>query len=368
MSRPPATATSAHASPDEDRGDVNRAEPGAAVAGPPTPAWKQVTGRVFSSSSPVWIFLVLIVIAAVFSGLKPHQFLASFDIKSIFIDASVDLVMAVGMTFVIITAGIDLSVGSVLVFSGVIAVKTMSAVSSGSPYAAGWGVIVIGLVAGVAAGMAWGVLQGVIIAKAKLPPFIVTLGGFGAALGLAQVLTKGVDDTSVPTDLSNTIGNGSLGPFPWLVVIAVVIAVIFGLVLTLTRFGRYTFAIGSNAEGARRAGIHVDRHLIAVYALMGLLSGLAGDLSLAHFTTTTLASHNDDNLTVITAVILGGTSLFGGVGSMFGTVVGVLIPVVLDAGLVIVGVQTFWQGVAVGVVLVVAVYADQLRRRSAARG
>ncbi len=327
-----------------------------------------VRGRVFSSTSPVWIFLVLLVISAVFSGVKPQQFLSSFDIRSIFINASVDLVMAVGMTFVIITAGIDLSVGSVLVLSGVVAIKTMDLMSPrGSALGAGWGVITLGLLAGMAAGLVWGFLQGVIVARAKVPPFIVTLGGFGAALGLAQVFTNGVDASDVPTRLGNSIGNGSVGPFPWMVVIAVVVALLGGLVLNTTRFGRYTFAVGSNIEGARRTGIDVNTHLIKVYALMGLLSGLAGDLSLAHFTTTTLASHNNDNLTVITAVILGGTSLFGGVGSMFGTVVGTLIPVVLDAGLVIVGVQTFWQGVAVGVVLVLAVYADQLRRRGGSR-
>ncbi|MCU4186714.1 hypothetical protein K6U06_20285 [Acidiferrimicrobium sp. IK] len=343
-------------------------DPGATGGGGSRPGLARLRGRVFSSSSPAWIFLVLVVIVAVFSVIKPHQFLSSFDIKSIFINASVDLVMAVGMTFVIVTAGIDLSVGSVLVFSGVVAVKVMEALASGATaVSAGWGVILVGLLAGMAAGAAWGVAQGAVIAKAKVPPFIVTLGGFGAALGLSQVLTNGVDASDVPAKLGNTIGNGSLGPFPWLVIIALVVAVIGAGVLQSTRFGRYTFAIGSNAEGARRTGINVDRHLLKVYAVVGLLSGLAGDLSLAHFTTTTLASHNNDNLTVITAVILGGTSLFGGVGSMFGTVVGVLIPVVLDAGLVIVGVQTFWQGVAVGVVLVLAVYADQLRRKNNSR-
>ena len=137
-----------------------------------------------------------------------------------------------------------------------------------------------------------------------------------------------------------------------------------GIVLALTRFGRHTYAIGSNEEAARRAGINVDRHLIKVYALQGILAGLAGFLSLARFSTTTIGGHDTDNLQSIAAVVIGGTSLFGGIGTMLGTVFGVFIPAVLNNGFIIVGVQAFWQEIAVGAVLIGAVYLDQLRRRS----
>jgi ribose transport system permease protein len=346
---------------------------GSAVSVSPTAPPERVTAtrgfsqRVFASTSPVWIFLVLLVIVGFFTALKPHEFLSTFNVRNMLINGSYFAVMAVGMTFVIIAAGIDLAVGSVLVLSGVVAAKVMSGMAGAQIATAGWGTILVGLLAGIATGLGWGLMQGLIITKARVPAFIVTLGGFGAALGIAQIATGGVDARAIPNHLASTIGNGKVGPVPWLVIIALVVALLGGAVLNLTRFGRYTFAIGSNAEGSRRTGINVDWHLIKIYGLVGLLSGLAGDMSLAHFTTTTLSSHSDDNLTVITAVILGGTSLFGGIGSMFGTIVGVFIPVVLDAGLVIIGVQTFWQGVAVGVVLVLAVYADQLRRRSRAR-
>ena len=130
----------------------------------------------------------------------------------------------------------------------------------------------------------------------------------------------------------------------------------------MTRFGRYTYAVGSNEEGTRRAGVAVDRHLITVYGLCGLLAGLAGFLSLARFGTTTIGGHSTDNLNAIAAVVIGGTSLFGGVGTMLGTFFGVLIPAVLQNGFIIVGVQPFWQQVAVGAVLIIAVYLDQLRR------
>jgi len=139
------------------------------------------------------------------------------------------------------------------------------------------------------------------------------------------------------------------------------------VVLRYTRFGRYTYAIGSNPEAARRAGIRVERHLVKVYAVTGMLSGLGGAMSLARFSSTNIAGHTMDNLQVISAVVIGGTSLFGGIGTVFGSVVGMFIPTVLQNGFVIMRVQPFWQGVAVGVVLIVAVYVDQLKRRARER-
>jgi ribose transport system permease protein len=330
---------------------------------------RRLRGRVFAPTSPVWIFLALLVIILVFSVMKPHQFLSSFDIKTIFINASVALMLSVGMTYVIITAGIDLSVGSVLVLSGVLAAKLMIALGGGvaSASTAGWWPIIAGLAVGLLVGVGWGAFNGVLIALLDIPPLIVTLGTFGMALGLADVITGGVDVSGIPATLNTTIGAGSLGPIPVLVVIAAVVTIVLGLVLHFTRFGRYTYAIGSNAEAVRRAGINGNWHLIKVYALAGLLAGLGGDLSLAYFTTTTISGHVTDNLTAISAVVIGGTSLFGGSGTMFGTVVGVFIPVVLASGLVIVGVQSFWQQVMIGAILIVAVYFDQLRRKARAR-
>jgi ribose transport system permease protein len=213
------------------------------------------------------------------------------------------------------------------------------------------------------AGLAWGTVNGVLVAKAKVPPLIVTLGTLGMALGLAQIITHGVDIGNLPDSLADTVGSGSVAGVPWLIVIAVVIVVLATLGLNTTRFGRYTRAIGSNAEGSTRVGIRVDRHMIKVYALSGLLAGLAGVLNLAHFSSTTLTSGTQDNLNAIAAVVLGGTSLFGGTGSVIGTVIGVFIPAVLESGFTILQVQSFWQTVAVGAVLILAVYFDQVRRR-----
>jgi len=319
------------------------------------PWWQRfVTG----SSAPIGLILAGLIL--VFSLLEYENFVSVSNARNVTTDAAVLLVLAVGSTFVIITAGIDLSVGSVLVFAGVMAAKAMEAVGGNSV-----GTILVGLAAALGSGLAWGVLNGVLIAKAKIPALIVTLGTLGMALGAALLITGGVDQRDVPFKLVETVGSGRLfGELPYLVLIAFAVALVFGVLLAATRFGRYTYAIGSNEEGARRAGVAVDRHLIKVYALAGTLSGLAGFLSLARFATTTLGGHSTDNLQAIAAIVIGGTSLFGGVGTMLGTVFGVFIPAVLQNGFVIVGLQPFWQQVAVGAVLIIAVYLDQLRRRS----
>jgi ribose transport system permease protein len=312
------------------------------------------------AGSNIWIFLILGGICLVFALLSYDSFASTTNLRNISVDAATLLVLAVGSTFVIITAGIDLSVGSVLVFSGVVSAKLMEAVGGEST-----GVILLGLGAALGSGLGWGLFNGIIIAKLKVPALIVTLGSFGAALGFAQLITDGVDVREVPFPLVESVGTGRLfDEIPYLVVIAGGVALVFGVVLALTRFGRHTYAVGSNEEAARRAGINVDRHLIKVYALAGTLSGLAGFMSLARFATTTIGGHSTDNLQAIAAVVIGGTSLFGGIGTVLGTVAGVFIPAVLQNGFVVLGVQPFWQEVAVGAVLILAVYLDQLRRRA----
>jgi ribose transport system permease protein len=325
---------------------------------PPTPRAPWWQRFVAGSSAPIGLILIGLIL--VFSVLEYENFVSVSNGRNVTTDAAVLLVLAVGSTFVIITAGIDLSVGSVLVFSGVMAAKAMEAVGGESV-----GTLLVGGGAALASGLAWGTLNGLLIAKAKIPALIVTLGTLGMALGAALLITGGVDQRDVPFKLVETIGSGRLfGELPYLVLIAFAVALVCGILLAATRFGRYTYAIGSNEEGARRAGVAVDRHLIKVYALAGTLSGLAGFLSLARFATTTLGGHSTDNLQAIAAIVIGGTSLFGGVGTMLGTVFGVFIPAVLQNGFVIVGLQPFWQQVAVGAVLIIAVYLDQLRRRT----
>ena len=212
-------------------------------------------------------------------------------------------------------------------------------------------------------------INGSLVAKAKIPALIVTLGTLSVALGLAQVITGGIDMRSVPEALTDFNTYIKILGIPSLPFVALIVLIIGGIVLHKTKFGRYTYAIGSNEEAARRVGVKVDRHLIMdLRADPGLLAGFAGAMSLAQFGTTTIAGQSLTNLNVIAAVVIGGTSIFGGEGSIFGTVVGLFIPAVLQAGFVIIGVEPFWQGVAVGTVLIAAVYVDQSRRAAALRG
>jgi len=282
----------------------------------PATRWQRV-----ATGSTTWIILILAAMVIAFSVLEPDAFPTVANLRNIATNAAILLVVAVGMTFVIITAGIDLSVGSVLVFSGVVSAKAMNGMSGD-----GVDVLVVGLLVALGCGLAWGVLNGLLITKARVPPLIVTLGTLGMALGFAQIITNGVDVREVPARLITSIGVGRLfDQIPWLVVIAVAVAVIFGVVLAMTRFGRHTYAIGSNDEAARRAGINVSRHLVKLYAISGALAGLAGMMSLVRFSTTTIGGHSQDALTVITGVILGGTSLYGGRGTIIGTFAGSLL-------------------------------------------
>jgi ribose transport system permease protein len=311
----------------------------------------------------VWIFGVLVLIVLLFSLAAGGKFLSTGNFSLISQNIAVWAVLGVGMTFVIVTAGIDLSIGSVLVFSSVVAAKVMERAGGD-----GWATASLGIVAALVAGTAWGLLNGFLVAKAKIPALIVTLGSLSVALGLAQVLTGGLDIRAVPESLTDFATYIRIVGLPGLPFVALVTVIVGGIVLHLTRFGRYTYAIGSNPVAARRVGIDVDRHLVLVYGLSGAMAGLGAVLALAQFGTTTIAGQSLTNLNVIAAVVIGGTSIFGGEGSIFGTVIGLFIPTVLQAGFVIVGVESFWQGVAVGSVLVAAVYIDQSRRSAAQRG
>ena len=298
----------------------------------------------------------LIGLMIAFTIVNGLVFVSAPNLRNMMLAGSIMLILAIGVTYVIITAGFDLSVGSVLVFSGVISMISMRALGG-----AGWGAALVGLLVALTCGVLLGTVNGVLVSFAGLNPIIVTLGMFGAALGLAQVATGGQDLSGIPEVMAQ-FGVGRFLAIPWVVIVAGLVALVAGVALHYTAFGRHTFAIGSNKEAAIRAGIPVRRHLASIYSISGLLAGLAGWLSLAVYGTTNIAGHSLDALNAATAAILGGASLFGGVGTIAGTVIGNAIPIVLANGLVIAGLQSFWQQVVTGVVLVAALYLDRLRR------
>ena len=319
--------------------------------------------RSITRAQATQIVLVLLGMMVLFTIINPDAFLSVFNFRSIIVNASIFIILGVGVTFVIVTAGIDLSIGSVLVFASVMSALVMESLGT-----EGWAIAAVGAVVAVLAGALWGLINGFLIAKANVPAFIVTLGTMGMALGISQVITGGIDLYNVPEVLVDTVGFGDIvWQIPTLAVIALVIAVLGGILLHKTKFGLYTYALGSNMEASRRIGIRVDKQLIWVYIVSGVCAGIGGYLSLALYQQTTIAGNSLTNLAVIAGVVIGGTSLFGGVGTIFGTVIGLLIPVTLRQGFVISGVQAFWQEVVVGIFLIGAVYIDGVRRARARR-
>lgn len=298
------------------------------------------------------ILPILVLICILFSFLSPN-FLTPGNIVNIFRQASVNIVLATGMTFVILTGGIDLSVGSILAVSAV-----ASVIVSLIP-GLGWA----GVLAGLLTGLALGLLNGALIALLDVPPFIVTLGSLTALRGAAFLIANGT--TVFNRDLNFAwVGNTYLGPFPWLVVIALLTVLVSWFVLRQTVLGVQIYAVGGNERAARLTGIKVNRVLLFVYGVSGLLAGLAGIMSASRLYSATGTLGQGYELDAIAAVILGGTSFTGGIGTIGGTLLGALIIAVLNNGLTLLNMSYFWQLVVKGLVIIVAVLIDRLRRRS----
>ena len=342
---------------------------GAGVAVEPTEsAFHRLT-----RSTVIVTFAALSAMIIGFAIKAPGQFDTWSNFRQLAQNVAILTVVSVGTTFVIATAGVDLSIPSGIVLGEVFAVKALGLIHvhgvgtavdvAGTDSRATY--ILAALGGSLAAGLALGIVNGVAVGYMRIPPLLATLGTLGAGLGCGLLLQNGVNTA---TNALDPISTGHAIPgLPNLIPIAAIVVLLGVVLLNFSVFGRHTLAIGSNAEAARRVGIKVERHLLKVYVLGGMMSGFAGFLSLSYFTTTSLAGHSTDNLKAITAVALGGTSLFGGVASIIGTLIGVWIPAVLQNGFVIIGVEPYWQDVVVGFVLILTVWADQLRRRARQR-
>jgi ribose transport system permease protein len=318
-----------------------------------------------------WLLLFLLGLIVYFSLATPNNaFFQTTNFTTISLDTSEVVLLAIGATFVIVTGGIDLSVGGILLFSGVAGGLVMLELSGTEQQTANLQfphenvAVPVGIVVTLACGTGWGLANGLLVTRLRMPPFIVTLGTLGITFGAAKLLAGGTSLVAVPTSFQDNIGNGKVFGLFVPVVIALAFVIAAHITFRYTRFGRFTQAIGSNAEGSRRSGVNVDRHLLKVYALAGFLAGVAAVIDLARFGTMNLQAHGTDNLNAIAAVVIGGTSLFGGVGTIVGSVIGAFIPTVLQNGFVIQGVDPFWQEVLVGATIIFAVYLDQRRRRA----
>jgi ribose transport system permease protein len=302
-------------------------------------------------------YIAIAVLFIVFS-ITANNFFTMRSILSMALQTSAITIMGIGETFAIITAGIDLSIGSVIALSGTIAV--MAAIA-GVP---NWLSMLIGLLVGVVCGL----LNGLMITKMKLPPFIATLGMMMVARGVALTITN-ANAWPAPEGFGE-LGNGTIfgtGPqfpgisYPVLVMIAV--AIIFSFILGKTRLGRYTYAVGSNEEAARRAGINVNWVKTITYIFSGLLAALVGIILASRMTTSQPNSAIGYEMNAIAAAVIGGTSLMGGVGTIGGAVLGSFIIGILTVGLTMAGANYFMQQIVIGLVVVGAVTIDQLKGR-----
>ncbi|HEX7163741.1 MAG TPA: ABC transporter permease [Trebonia sp.] len=309
----------------------------------------------------LWIGGVLLALIIGFSIGSPY-FLTRANWLNTSSTATEVLLLAVGQTFVICSAGIDLSVGAVLGFAGTAGAWVMATAFPGAGSGTVWPVVV-GFATALAAGCAFGLLNGFLVAWGRIPPFVVTLGTLGIATGFGYLLNNGQEISAIPPSVA-TFGNTNLGGWvPVPVLITAVITIWCGLLLARTRFGAYALSIGDSQEAVVRAGVNHRRYLLEIYTLSGLLSGVAAVLVMARLGAGSPASGATDNLNAIAAVVIGGASLFGGRGTIIGSVIGTGIIAVMLTGLVLINVPPFWQEVAVGAVLIIAVYIDQLRHR-----
>ena len=298
--------------------------------------------------------LLLTVLTSSFGGEKFFEstFLNWSNISQVIRALSFIAIMAVGQALVLITAGVDLSVGSVLGLSGVITAVLLNHVSN----------IFVGILAGVTAGIVCGALNGLLITRAQLPPFIATLAMMSVARGLAFGLTGGETIRNLPADFL-TIGQGEILSIPVPILVMVIIAIIAGYLLKSTTWGRYVYAIGGNEEAAHFSGVNVKKVKLIVYLLCGLTAGIAGVLFTSRFGVGQSTAGLGYELDVVAAAVIGGVSLSGGRGTILGAIIGSLLMGILRNGLVLLNVSEYWQEVAIGLVIIMAVIIDRKSKK-----
>jgi ribose transport system permease protein len=297
--------------------------------------------------------LVGLLVLCVAMFIATPDFLTPNNLLNVGIQASVVAILAFGQTFVIVTAGIDLSVGSVAALSAMVAAFTGQS----------WGMPpLVALLFGLLTGLAAGMLSGAATAYGKLPPFIATLAMLSVARGLTLVVSNGIP---IPTSSVVTWLGGSVGPIPMPVVVLLVMGAIGWFILNRLSIGRAMYAVGGNLEAARLSGIPVKRVLVTVYALSGIFAAVAGLVLSGRLASAQPQAATGYELDAIAAVVIGGASLAGGVGKISGTLIGALVLAVIRNGLNLLNVSAFWQQVIIGLVIAVAVGIDVLRRKRA---
>lgn len=300
--------------------------------------------------------LVALVLACAFFGMRSDRFLTGENLSIVLQQVMVVGVIAVGQTLIILTAGVDLSCGMVMALGGI--VMTTLAVEHGVP-------VPMAIGCGIGATTAFGLVNGLLVTRLKLPPFIVTLGTLNIAFAITQLYSNAQTVTDVPDSMTALGGTFQVGntAIVYGVVVMLLLYMVVTYVLTQTAAGRHVYAVGNNLEAARLSGIATPRVLLGVYVVAGMCYGLAALLSVARTGVGDPNAGQAENLEAITAVVLGGTSLFGGRGALFGTLVGALVVGVFRNGLTLIGVSSVYQVLVTGVLVILAVATDQFARR-----
>ncbi len=309
---------------------------------------------------------ILVIVVAVFMGIvnaAAHgEFLNPRNLVTVLEQISYNCILGVGQTFVIITAGIDLSIGSLVALTGVVMAQTANHLGFG-----GVGLVLVTLLAGLAVGAVAGWINALPVVKLNLPPFITTFAMLEVTLGLSYIFSGG-QPVAVNNPIFSAIGTGAVFGLPVPVIWMVVVVVVAGVLLSRTRFGRYVFAIGGNEEAARLAGIATARIKTIVYMISGMCAAIVGFLYMARFSSGSPdTGTHDELLEAIAAVVVGGTSLMGGQGSILGTFFGALLIGLLYNAMNLIHVDSYLQKVVLGVVILLAVVLDELRKRYLAR-
>jgi ribose transport system permease protein len=315
--------------------------------------------RLFSARA-TWIFLLDLALIAVFTALsRGGVFLSFLNMKSLLLSGTEMLFLALGLAMLLGAGKFDLSLGANLVLTSVFGAMAMVALTTAG--AGSGATILAGFLACVIAGAAMGAINGLLVAWFKINSLIATLGMLGVAGGLSLVLTgNGQDITGFPVELQSQFGLKTFGFMPAPALVALVAALVLWVVISQTAYGRHTLAMGSSPLAASRVGLRVERHLFSLFILSGILAGLAGFVDLARYQTTVISGHPNDALQAVAAVVIGGTLMEGGRISIIGTIWGVALAVILQNGLVIIGVSSAYQLMAVGVVLIAAVGLDRV--------
>jgi len=302
------------------------------------------------------ILIGLVVLCIIISIVNP-AFLSSNNLMNVLRQTSTNLYLALAMTMIIILGGIDLSVGSIMAVTGVVTTMSIAVLEMPVVVAVGLGVIV---------GMLFGAVNGYVAATTIIPPFIITLATMNIARGAAYVLTDG-QPVRVMSDSFNFIGSGYIGGFlPTPVLYLIIFLLICYLIMNKTKLGRYIYAVGGNPEAAKFSGINIKKVKFFAYTFSGFMAAVAGIVLASRMFSGQPTAGNAAELDAIAAVVLGGTSMSGGIGKIGGTVIGALIIGVLSNGLNLMGVSSFWQYIVKGIVILVAVYADVIKRRKTA--